>query len=263
MTIQEIRKSLPESLARELSDYRWREIFVGRSTSKVFRLESSIEDTVYLKISPGDSLPSLREEKKRLQWLDGKLPVPRSLLFAAGETENFHILSEISGVEASSDFFSGRKREIIEQSAIGLKMFHNLSIENCPFDARLDYKIRAAKERMLKGLVDEEDFDDERSGRRAEDLFEELLASRPPEEDLVFTHGDYCLPNIIIENGKLSGFVDLGSAGVADKYQDIALLTRSVAHNFGECWTESVFELYGVEPDWKKIEFYKLLDEFF
>jgi aminoglycoside phosphotransferase len=116
---------------------------------------------------------------------------------------------------------------------------------------------------MINGLVEEEDFDEERQGRTAEGLFEELLATVPTDEDLVFTHGDYCVPNVILENGNLSGFVDWESAGVADRYQDIALLTRSVWYNFGEDWEESMFEIYDIEPDWKKIDFYKLLDEFF
>ena len=116
---------------------------------------------------------------------------------------------------------------------------------------------------MINGLDEEEDFDEERQGRTAEDLFQELIAAKPTDEDFTFTHGDYCVPNVILENGNLSGFVDWESAGVADRYQDIALLTRSVWYNFGEDWEESMFEIYDIEPDWKKIDFYKLLDEFF
>src|SRR3712207_8939854 len=34
-----------------------------------------------------------------------------------------------------------------------------------------------------------------RQGRTAHELFETLLRTRPASEDLVLTHGDYCLPN--------------------------------------------------------------------
>jgi aminoglycoside phosphotransferase len=142
-------------------------------------------------------------------------------------------------------------------------MIHNLPITDCPFDARLDYKIELAEKMLKNGLVDERDFDEIRQGRTPKDLFRELIESKPDSEDLVFTHGDYCLPNIILENGKLNGFIDWGNAGSADRYQDIALLARSITYNFGAEWTEVLFAILGIKPDAQKIHFYTLLDEFF
>jgi kanamycin kinase len=34
-------------------------------------------------------------------------------------------------------------------------------------------------------------------------------------------HGDYCLPNIILDDWKLSGFIDLDSGGAGDRHVDI------------------------------------------
>ncbi len=76
-------------------------------------------------------------------------------------------------------------------------------------------------------------------------------------------HGDYCLPNIVLQDWRLIGFVDWGRAGVADRYQDIALTVRSVGSNFGSEWVDVLFEACGVEPDYAKVRFYMLLDEFF
>jgi aminoglycoside phosphotransferase len=81
---------------------------------------------------------------------------------------------------------------------------------------------------------------------------------------LIFTHGDYCLPNIIIHEGKLNGFIDWGRAGIADKYQDIALVVRSIIRNFGKKYTNMFLDEYGlVQFDRARIEYYQLLDEFF
>ena len=56
--------------------------------------------------------------------------------------------------------------------------------------------------------------------RVPEELLEELLRTRPAGEDLVFTHGDYCLPNVLIDGQRLGGFIDMGRAGVADQAGD-------------------------------------------
>ncbi len=68
---------------------------------------------------------------------------------------------------------------------------------------------------------------------------------------------------MILKNFRLSGFVVWAEAGIAFRYQDIALLARNVGYNFGEQWIPFVFECSEIEPDWEKIEFYKLLDKFF
>ena len=91
----------------------------------------------------------------------------------------------------------------------------------------------------------------------------ELLSTRPSIEDLVFTHGDYCLPNVLLLGGELTGFVDWGRAGVADLYKDIALVLRSLEKNTGEDLADMFFEAYGLSSrDADRVEYYKLLDEF-
>lgn len=263
MNFEELQKHLPAFFRQKLDGYRRREILNGCSDSKAFRLEDSGGAAIYLKIAPNDSFPPLREEKERLEWLHGKLPVPQMLAFETVKDKTFLLMTEISGVNSDEANSLGNEAEIIRELAAGLNKIHSLTIENCPFEMRLERKIRLAEERMRKGLVDEEDFDDERTGRTAESLFEELIQTCPADEDLVFTHGDYCLPNIILKDAKLSGFIDLGNAGIADKYQDIALLARSVKYNFGAEWENFLYENLKIKPDLKKIRFYTLLDEFF
>jgi aminoglycoside phosphotransferase len=114
--------------------------------------------------------------------------------------------------------------------------------------------------------VQEAEFDPQRRGRPVETLYDELLACRPTGERPVFAHGDYCLPNVLIDPERLTitGFVDWGGAGLSDPYHDLALAARSIAYNLGAQWVPPFFETYGIHAiDHARVEFHRLLDEFF
>ena len=54
--------------------------------------------------------------------------------------------------------------------------------------------------------------------------------SGPPSEDLVVCHGDYCFPNVLLDDaGAITGFLDLGELAVADRWWDVAV--GRVEHN--------------------------------
>lgn len=257
------RELLPYCLAEAVADYTWQEIFTGCSTALVFRLWKLDGDCLYLKTSHHAPDRLLLQEKLRLEWLHGRLPVPEVKMFVEDNGWDYLLLSAVPGTVASDDAYKSNVPMLIEQLSTGLRMIHELPIDHCPFDATILTKIELARVRVADGLVDENDFDESRLGRTAADLFAELLEAVPDDEDLVFTHGDYCLPNIILQDWRLSGFIDWGRAGVADRYQDIALMVRSVESNFGYQWVSVLFEACGIEPDRAKIRFYALLDEFF
>ncbi|TFH13229.1 aminoglycoside 3'-phosphotransferase, partial [Candidatus Bathyarchaeota archaeon] len=85
-----------------------------------------------------------------------------------------------------------------------------------------------------------------------------------PVENFVFTHGDYCLPNILIEDGVLSGVIDWDYAGLADPYVDFVSCMWSIRYNFGEEADDLIplfLETYDVELDPAKYGFYKRLNE--
>ena len=168
-----------------------------------------------------------------------------------------------------------KPRELIVCLAEGLKMFWEIKDTDCQYRCDLDKKLEMARYNIKNGLVDIENMEPETFGEKGfqspEELLNWLILNRP-EEELVLSHGDYCLPNIFIENGKISGFIDLGKTGWADKYQDIALCYRSLKHNFNGDYGGKKYEGYdpnllfkelGIDPNWDKIHYYILLDELF
>ncbi|OCT16403.1 hypothetical protein A8709_02955 [Paenibacillus pectinilyticus] len=255
--------ALPENLSKMINGYTWRRNTIGHSESKTYLLIGS-SCNLYLKIQSLAAVESLLNEKERLEWLQGKLPVPEVVYYGQDDSNEYLLITEIEGSNASEKSFEIILPQLMKQLAYGLRAVHDIHVAGCPFNQRLDSKIKEAKKRVEDNLVDEENFDPHRQGLKAKDLFHELLSKKPVKEDLVFTHGDFCLPNIIINNGKVHGFIDWGRAGVADRYQDIALAIRSIKYNFGDEPIHAFLEHYGLtELDETKALYYQLMDEFF
>jgi aminoglycoside phosphotransferase len=263
--VREGNAARPKALRELVDDGEVVEEHSGRSSARVFRAQSKGQ-LVYLKTGTRDSESDLKDELLRLVWLQGKLPIPEVLYFGELNTEQYLLVSAVPGVPLYHHSLRDRLDTVIRVYASGLRRIHALPFESGPLDERRDVKIARARRHVRAGRVQESLFDREWSGRNAEDLFGLLLSCVPSEpETLAVTHGDYCTPNVLLdpETLTLTGFVDLGRAGVADVYQDLALASRSIRQNFGEEWVQPFFEAYGIpSTDEEKLLFYRLLDEF-
>ncbi|SDY92549.1 kanamycin kinase/aminoglycoside 3'-phosphotransferase-2 [Evansella caseinilytica] len=257
---------MPEKLRRITANNKFSENTTGCSNSAVFHMQNVHQyGSAYLKVKQYDAAETLADEAAVLDWLKEKIPVPEVYYYKHYQEKEYLLMSEIKGFDCSSAVHKNSPENMVKAFAEGLKAIHNIEITNCPFKRTLEKKIDKARYRVENGLVDEANFEEENWGKKAVDLFETLLSKKTDDEDLVFTHGDYCLPNVIIDGNKLSGLIDLGRGGVADRYQDIALAVRSLKHNLqSEKWVDLFFDHYGMKDvNDAKIDFYILLDEFF
>jgi aminoglycoside phosphotransferase len=64
----------------------------------------------------------------------------------------------------------------------------------------------------------------------------------------VLIHGDYCLPNVLVENGRLSGLIDVGGAGLGDPQDDLAAGVWTLQYNFGPGNARDFLDAYGWPP---------------
>lgn len=63
-----------------------------------------------------------------------------------------------------------------------------------------------------------------------------------------FIHGDFCLPNVMLDDWEFSGFIDLGLSGVGDKHIDIYWVLWSLNYNLKtDKYTDYFLDLYGRE----------------
>ncbi|WP_244165556.1 APH(3')-II family aminoglycoside O-phosphotransferase [Burkholderia contaminans] len=236
---------------------------VGESRADVFRLRRQSGAEVFVKSERADSLSELPQEIARLRWMrQVGLPCPQVLEATTENGRHWLLMTAVAGRDLASAA-NLAPAQIVQIIAQALRSLHAIPWERCPFDHRPGQRVIDARARVEAQVVDEANFDNERLGRTAADVFAELLSSTPDTVDAVVVHGDACLPNLMADGSTFSGFIDCGRLGVSDRYQDLALATRSITRNLGQQWVAPFFDVYGVVPDMRRIRFYNLLDEFF
>lgn len=255
-------QDLPEILG--LRHLQLSPVDLGHSQAGVWKLELPDGRKAYLKAQASSSPESFAYDRQVCLWLKGLVSVPEVLNYYRDQQMEYLLLSEIEGLPASDPGFQKDPRDMITALALSLRSLHALPIENCPLDQRLELKLKDAEQNLLAGRVDIDDFEPEHLGTSPQVLYQRLLQERPPSEDLVFSHGDACLPNFLIKDGQFAGFIDLGRAGIADRWQDLALVIRSLSHNdYPRQAAAHFLESYGIGLDQAKYNYYVLLDEFF
>jgi aminoglycoside 3'-phosphotransferase-2 len=256
---------LPDALLHRLTGYSSQQDELGRSTANVLLLDHDEHEPLVLKIEPASTVSELAGEGARLEWLATQgLPCPKVVTYETQADRHFLLMTRLAGSDLASSVGTLPADRIVSILAKALKALHSVDPAACPFDHRLDRRIEDARKRVEAGAVDEDDFDDEREGRSADDLFTELCRLKPSQEDVVVTHGDACLPNFMASECAFTGFIDCGRLGRADRYQDLALACWSIRYNLGDEWVQPFLDIYGGPAiDETKIAYYRLLDEFF
>jgi len=64
----------------------------------------------------------------------------------------------------------------------------------------------------------------------------------------VLIHGDFCLPNVLVENGRLSGLVDVGLSGLGNPETDLAAGVWTLSYIYGPGFARRFLEAYGWPP---------------
>lgn len=252
----------PEAIARMIGGYQRTRIPTVNS-GLVFKLQPGDGCPLFLKVERHPS--TLAQEVSRLTWLESKLRVPRVVAFSRSDTHDFLLLTAIPGDDSTEELQELDLHHRVDLVAKGLKQIHQVDIADCPFDRTLDAELQLARTRVEQGLVSEEDLEDHQKGRSIRAIFDDLCERRPSTETAVFTHGDYSLPNIMIERDHVSGFLDWRDAGIGDPYRDLPIVAKSIVKNWGAEWVAPFYTSYGLPNgvDQQKMEYYRLLYRFF
>lgn len=259
---------IPSVLRERLEGMPYTVETIGFSGSTVLTF-----DDMVLKVE--NLTPAAVQMVEVMRWLSGKLPAPQVLHHEVCEGKSILLMSRVPGQMACARYWMERSDEMVTLLAEGLRMLWSVDISDCPRDRGLDNELADARRRVEAGLVTTEGAQPDTYGPGGFASPEELLLwleNNRPDYDPVLSHGDYCLPNVFLQEGRVSGMIDLGDAGIADRWRDIALCWRSLRRNFDGSYGGKVYPDFDpdlllhkldIPIDREKLRYYILLDELF
>lgn len=202
---------------------------IGQSGDKVYKIEGFNDDkNKYLKIENKERLFGIKREYEVYEFLKGKIKVPEVYYYEYP----YLITTEVKGI-CSFQVEESERIKVMRILAKALKELHLIDIKDFSLLSDLTYEIK--------------------NGKNTEDGLLNMAC-----EEYVFVHGDACLPNIIIHEGEFGGFIDMGAAGIGNRYEDLAYCVWSTLYNFKDVkYIHEFFKEYGEEYyDRDKLNFY-------
>jgi aminoglycoside 3'-phosphotransferase-1 len=257
---------VPANMSAAVAGYAWARNKVGQSGRAVYRLHNKAgASDLFLKHGTGAIADDITGEMVRLRWLARHIQAPAVECFVSTSSEAWLLMTAIPGETAYQvlEAYPDARNATVDALATFLGRLHAIPVRDCPFTSDHAHRLARARERIDAGLIEVADFDQVREGWAAEQVWEAMQRLLPLGSDPVVTHGDFSLDNIIMLGGEVVGCINAGRAGIADRFQDLAILWNDLGE-FGPDLQDRLFLRYGItDVDRQKLQFYLLLDELF
>lgn len=129
-----------------------------------------------------------------------------------------------------------------------LRMLHDTSIDGCPVSDRTANYLATARRNYEQKAYDASLFPDNWGYASAEVAWRVVEETGKYLRSDTLLHGDYCLPNILLDNWRFSGFIDLDTAGAGDRHVDLFWGVWSLQFNLKtDRYRQRFLDAYGRE----------------
>lgn len=168
------------------------------------------------------------------------------LYYGSLHGKDYLLSRKIQGEDCTHPDYLSEPEKLCDTIALLLRKLHEMDGKGCPVQDRIrtytetvkcGFDKRSYEPDLFKGIWQFDSFSD---AKRAAKEGLPLLKKE------VLLHGDYCLPNIILDNWKFSGYIDLGTGGIGDRHIDIVWGIWTLNYNLGTVrYTDRFIDAYG------------------
>lgn len=173
---------------------------------------------------------TLKDEADMTAYFHSKGLGAQVLSYHSGE-KDWLLTSAISGEDCTHPIHTADPIRLCDTLARQLRLLHDENTAHCPIRDRNAIYLRTALQGYRKGTYEPELFEHHWKFSSPEEALEEVRRNGSYLQPDALLHGDYCLPNIMLDNWRFSGFLDLGNGGIGDRHIDLLWGTWTLFFN--------------------------------
>ncbi len=175
------------------------------------------ENGFFLKIAAAGTL---KREAQMTAYFHKKGLGPQVCQYISADRD-YMVTQRVLGEDGIYSAYLEQPQRLCDTFAERLRMLHEMSYDDCPVQDRVAEYIALAENNYHTGNFDKTAFPDSFGYKSAAEAYAVLQAGKASLQNDVLIHGDYCLPNILLDNWQWSGFIDVGNGGVGDRHIDL------------------------------------------
>lgn len=244
---------------KKYSQYIWSEINIGCSDTNVYKLTKNNKN-IYLKVGKSGLITN---EYLNLKLLKEYIKAPEIIYYYNNEIEIL-ITTEMKGkMSCDNEYINNNPENTINILCTAIKELQSIELDDnlknhfLKFD--IDKEINIIKSKISSGIINKIPEKDVFNKFKNLDEIIIYLDKNKPEGKLYLSHGDVSMPNVFINDNKLEGFIDIGNAGIRQKWYDITDLYISIRRNFqSQELADKFLNQLGIYNK-KHIEYYEIL----
>ncbi len=127
-----------------------------------------------------------------------------------------------------------------------LRSLHEQPVFDCPIQNRITSYVKSVLNGYASGKYENDLFAGIWEFPSDKEAWEAAKEGMRSLENNVLMHGDYCLPNIMLNDWKFSGFIDLINGGVGDRHIDVLWGIWTLKYNLKTAeYSERFLDAYG------------------
>jgi len=227
----------------------------------ILEVEDRERGPAILKIGKSRCAEDLRNEVARLNFLSGRLPVPEIFIFIEKNGCACLLISKLQGTAGHVSCGTYSIDNIIQRYAESLQRIHCLAVEDNSMPQAISKIFSCAEKMVSEKKINCVEFEKATSMTPVQ-LLNYLEKRMGDVRENIFTHGDYCLPNIIL-NTDTTSVIDWGQGAISNINRDFMSVELSIRMNFGEGYIKMFYDYYhGETPNPELIQYFLFLDQF-